>query len=195
MKVYACIITIVLCVLLIAFVFVVMDKDKNDHTAEETTAETTIVNEAELTTEPLSDNPEEEYKYTLDKEYAELAGNTKSNVEIVSLNDSYTKKWEDIALVYYDKIIYTIENNAFADEFYGEGTNEKAVLMMEQWQTDWNGYYELQNNYYNEFLEYNYGAGTIVPVAASEYRMNLARERALALYDMCLLLFIDVEAP
>lgn len=194
MKVYACIITIVLCVLLIAFVFVVTNKDKNDLAVEEPT-DTTIVIETEPETEQTFDKTEEKHTYTLDKEYAELLSKAESNVETVSINDIYTEKWEELAQIYYEKILYSIENNTFADEFYGEGTNEKALLMMEQWQTDWNNYYELQTNYYNEFLEYNYGAGSIVPVVSSKYKMNLARERALELYDMCLLLYIDVEAP
>ena len=194
MKKYAYIITTVLCIGSIVFAFVVTNKDKNDLAVEEPT-DTTIVIETEPETEQTFDKTEEKHTYTLDKEYAELLSKAESNVETVSINDNYTEKWEELAQIYYEKILYSIENNTFADEFYGEGTNEKTVLMMEQWQTDWNNYYELQTNYYNEFLEYNYGAGSIVPVVASKYKMNLARERALELYDMCLLLYIDVETP
>ncbi len=121
--------------------------------------------------------------YDLDIFYKTEYKKTESNVEKVNIIMNGSDEWRSKADLYYNKLV----------DYYILTNNDKMIEQIEKSQKNWDVYVSTQVDIYNEFLVSAYGSGTIVPIKQSCFIYNLNKERALYLYEQCLVLSLDVD--
>ena len=126
----------------------------------------------------------------IDGAYAEESKLPESSTTMgmVELADKYTKKWQQVADEYYNKImeyddIFTPNENYYSsDDFHSFVSNMKS---------NWEQYYQVQCENYLKTLQAIYSGGTIVGPLFANYKYKLQKEWTLQLVDICEQLDID----
>mgnify|MGYP004653182645 FL=1 len=123
------------------------------------------------------------YEYKIDKEFYQKEKNAKSNAELTNLNIEYSAKWEEKIELYYQLL---------EDEFDKKG-NTDMVMAIKESANQWKSYYSKQQDLYDKIVNSQYGSGSIVPIAESNYYRKLSRSKAVELYKLCRGCMIQVE--
>ncbi len=131
---------------------------------------------------------------SLDKEYELSLSKAASNVDKSAVNDEYASLWKEKADEYYDALIsyYSSDEERFNDRYISP---EDMIENMQSMKTERRSYIEKQIEFYEAHLISKYGSGSILPGALSKYKLDMYRDEALEVYQMCIDLNIDVEAP
>lgn len=123
--------------------------------------------------------------YNLDIIYKTEYEKVESNVEKVNVTTNSSCEWLSKVDLYYNKLV----------EYYVLTNNENMIEKIKKSQNNWEVYVSVQVDMYNASLMSEYGSGTVVPIKQSYFIYRLNRERALCLYEQCLNLSLNVEAP
>ena len=136
----------------------------------------------------------EEVVFSLDTEYQQDMNEAYSNYDKCVINGEYALLWQEKADEYYDALIsyYSSDEERFNDRYISA---EDMIENMQSMKTERREYMEKQIEFYEAHLTAKYGSGSILPVILSEYILDMYRAEALEVYQMCLDLHIDVEAP
>lgn len=126
---------------------------------------------------------ETEYTYLMDVQYEQEKLETKCNADVTALNEKYAVCWKEKADEYAEKL----------KDYYSENQNDGMIDEINASLEDWEDYYEKQTAFYSDYLEFVYCGGSITPILSSAYNMNLCRDRAEELYQICLSLSIEVR--
>lgn len=108
-----------------------------------------------------------------------------SNVEKVNVAINGSDEWLSKVDLYYNELV----------EYYVSTNNDNMIEKIKKSQNNWEVYVSVQVDMYNASLISAYGSGTVVPIKQSCFIYRLNRERALCLYEQCLNLSLNVEAP
>lgn len=101
-----------------------------------------------------------------------------TTIGMQELAKKYTKKWEEIAEQYYDKIMKCEETD---ETFY---TTEEFHNSVANMKTSWEKYYKEQCESHAVVLRATYGPGTIVGPLAASHKYKLQKEWALELVEI-----------
>lgn len=101
-----------------------------------------------------------------------------TTIGMQELAKKYTKKWEEIAEEYYDKIMKCEETD---ETFY---TTEEFHNSVANMKTSWEKYYKEQCESHAVVLRATYGPGTIVGPLAASYKYKLQKEWAIKLVEI-----------
>lgn len=126
---------------------------------------------------------ETEQTYLMDVQYEQEKLETKCNADVTALNEKYAVYWKEKADEYAEKL----------KDYYSENQNDGMIDEINASREDWEDYYEKQTAFYLDYLEFVYCGGSITPIISSAYEMNLCRDRAEELYQMCRSLSIEVR--
>ena len=119
----------------------------------------------------------------MDVQYEQEKLETKCNADVTALNEKYAVYWKEKADEYAEKL----------KDYYSENQNDGMIDEINASREDWEDYYEKQTAFYLDYLEFVYCGGSITPIISSAYEMNLCRDRAEELYQMCRSLSIEVR--
>lgn len=159
-----------------------------------------LINTAGISDKNNDSGTQEELKvikriYCLDVQYENEAKEAESDEDLAELNETYANLWKSKADRYLEKLkeYYgeDINNHAYGD-YYSEEQKADMLKKLIASQKDWDEYYENQTSFYKKYLETNHEADTDYSVEYYKYSMNLCRDRAIELYNMCNTLFIVV---
>ena len=164
------IVTVVLLAVSIALSAVILIKNTAVSDKSQSSDSANAVNETEQT-------------YLLDVQYEKDKLETKCNADVCNLNAEYEGYWKEKADEYAEKL----------KDYYSENQNERMIEEINTSREHWEEYYEKQTEFYLDYLEFVYCGGSVTPIVASAYTMNLCRGRAEELYHMCLSLSIEVR--
>lgn len=165
---------------------------------QEPTAELNITtnSNANVTTPLTSDNNVdlEQAFYSLDEKYQQDINEAYSNYDKSVINDEYTLLWKEKADEYYDSLFsyYSSDEERFNDRYISP---EDMIENIQSMKNERRSYFEKQIELYEAHLISKYGSGSVLSVKLSEYRLDMYRAEALEVYQMCLDLYIDVDAP
>ena len=136
----------------------------------------------------------EEVVFSLDTEYQQDMNEAYSNYDKSAVNEEYALLWKEKADEYYDALIayYSSDEERFNDRYISA---EDMIENMQSMKDERRAYIENQIEFYEAHLTAKYGSGSALPGDLSKYTLNMYREEALEIYQMCLDLHIDVEAP
>lgn len=123
--------------------------------------------------------------FLTDIEYEKRRKETKSNVELTSLNEEFADIWKEKIRTYHNCLINR----------YEEENNHTMIDETNTAQNSWELYCQSQIDYYETAILSQYTTGSIVPIKLSNFERNLYRERAIFLYYLCQELMIDVVSP
>ena len=102
---------------------------------------------------------------------------------MVDINVRYAEKWQALADEYYEKLMdYESSFRASSEDFHGYISDLK---------TNWEEYYAVECETYNNIIHWMYDPGTIVPVLMSEHSCELTREWTIELIDIAYSLGIE----
>ncbi len=126
----------------------------------------------------------------IDGTYAEESKLPESSTTVgkVELADKYTKKWQQVADEYYNKIMAFDENIAPSEIYYSTDDLHTFVSNMK---ISWEQYYQEQCENYIKTLQAIYNGGTIVGPIFAVYKYEMQKEWALQMVGICQLLFIE----
>jgi hypothetical protein len=185
-------IIVLLLVLSLSFSLVSCGKS-NDATqnTENTKTQTEISTEVPITNDAVVP---EEVVFSLDTEYQQDMNEAYSNYDKCVINDEYALLWQEKADEYYDTLIsyYSSDEERFNDRYISP---EDMLENVQSMKNDRRSYIEKQIEFYEAHLISKYGPGSILPVILSEYILDMYRAEALEVYQMCIDLHIDVDAP
>lgn len=145
--------------------------------------------------------------FLTDIEYEKRRKETKSNVELTSLNEEFADIWKGKVRTYYNSLVdhYEKEKNQIttdgtntpqgAGEQYRQSHIDSLIDETKTSQESWELYCQGQLDYYEIAINFEYTTGSIVPIKLSNFERNLYRERAIFLYYLCRELTIDVVSP